>query len=325
MDEATGRAAVEAVFRSALRHGYRAIKLKYAGGEPTLNFGLMAILHEHAAGLAAQHGLELHEAVFSNGTLLVPAMLDFLRAADIRLMISLDGLAVTHDRQRPLVNGGVSSGVVLAGLERALAHGLTPHVSVTVTPASAAGLAETTGYLLDRDLPFNWNFVRDAQPSEQGWQERLIADLLAAVAVIETRLPRRRLIDGLLDRVSFAGAHNFPCGVGRNYLTIDQRGQVAHCHMTLGQPAGDIWMGDPLGAVRMTSTAPQIVSVKDRAGCQMCIWRDVCGGGCPLLIQSTPGHNDLRSPYCDVYRALLPESLRLEGLRMLKWQGIAAA
>jgi uncharacterized radical SAM superfamily Fe-S cluster-containing enzyme len=37
MDESTGIAAVEAVFRSALTHQFRAVKLKYAGGEPSLN------------------------------------------------------------------------------------------------------------------------------------------------------------------------------------------------------------------------------------------------------------------------------------------------
>jgi uncharacterized protein len=31
------------------------------------------------------------------------------------------------------------------------------------------------------------------------------------------------------------------------------------------------------------------------------------------------GRSDVKSPYCNVYKALYPEVLRLEGLRLLKW------
>ncbi len=325
MDEATGRAAVEAVFRSALRHGYCTVKLKYAGGEPTLNFGLVRVLHEHAVGLASGHGLKLHEVLLSNGVALTQAMLDFLKSAGIRLMISLDGLGAAHDRQRPLVGGWPSSGLAQAGLERALAHGLTPDVSVTISPASAAGLAETTGYLLDRDLPFNWNFVRDALPPEQDWQERLIAYLLAAVAVIEARLPRRRLIDGLLDRSSFAGAHAYPCAAGRDYVAIGPRGAVASCHVALAEPVGDIAADDLLSLTQQASAQLQNVSIDEKESCRTCSWRYVCAGGCPWLARRMMGRSDSPSPYCAVYRALFPALLRMEGLRILKWQVSAVA
>ncbi len=101
MSETVGRAAVEAVFRSAVRHGFKTIKLKYAGGEPTLNFGLVRILHERARALAAALGLELREVVLSNGIALDDAMLDFIRGAGMRLMVSLDGVGAIHDAQRP--------------------------------------------------------------------------------------------------------------------------------------------------------------------------------------------------------------------------------
>jgi uncharacterized protein len=31
------------------------------------------------------------------------------------------------------------------------------------------------------------------------------------------------------------------------------------------------------------------------------------------------GRNDVQSPYCNVYKQLYPEAIRLEGLRVLKW------
>ena len=63
MSPQVGRQAVEAVFRSALAHNFPAVKLKYAGGEPTLCFSLVVELHRHATDLAAQYGLELDGVV----------------------------------------------------------------------------------------------------------------------------------------------------------------------------------------------------------------------------------------------------------------------
>jgi uncharacterized protein len=80
---------------------------------------------------------------------------------------------------------------------------------------------------------------------------------------------------------------------------------------------------DPLSAVRQAGPGFQNIPVERKEGCGSCVWRYVCGGGCPLLTWRTTGRADLRSPYCQAYRTLFPKLLRLEGLRILKWQGRA--
>jgi len=49
----------------------------------------------------------------------------------------------------------------------------------------------------------------------------------------------------------------------------------------------------------------------------LCGW---CAGGCPLATYRATGRYDVKSPNCNIYRALFPEALRLEGLRLLKYQ-----
>jgi len=281
--------------------------------------------------LADRYGLALQEVLLSNGVALTPTMFDYLKLAGIRLMLSLDGLGADHDAQRPRADGRPTADLVLRAIEQALERGLIPHISVTVSPANVATLADTVRWVLARDLPFNLNFVRWYETrhvpgtseatfsgqSDQIWESELLAGVLAALSVIEEVLPRRRLIDGLLDRTSFAGAHAYACTAGRDYLAIDPRGRVARCHMTLDQPAADVWAEDPLDFVRRSGAELHSVSVEQRAECRSCVWRYLCAGGCPLMADQADG----RSPYCNVYRALLPELLRLEGLRILKWQG----
>jgi uncharacterized protein len=323
MSETTGKAAVEAAFRSALAHGFRAVKLKYAGGEPMLSFPLVQTLHERAKALSARHGLDLRAVVLSNGTILTEEMIDWLLGEGVRLMISLDGLGAMHDAQRPFADGRGSFVRVARNIDHAVVRGLSPYISITVTPQNASGLVDAGRFALERDLLFNLNFVREpcgGGCDAQTGHASIIRGMRAAFSVIEENLPRQSVIGGLMDRATLGVPHRYPCGAGRNYLVIDHQGRVARCQMTMDQPVTDIGDADPLRAVRGRDEAFQNIAVEGKEGCSDCIWRYWCAGGCPLLAHRATGRSDTASPYCDVYKALYPELLRLEGLRLLKWR-----
>jgi len=323
MTEEVGRAAVDAVFRSAQANGFGAVKLKYAGGEPSLNFDLVRTLHEYARHKASRAGLQLRAVMLSNGVALMPKMLDWLRDENVRLMISLDGVGSAHDAQRTFINGRGTFDLVARNVDRALARGLTPHLSITVTARNAEQLADAVAFALERDLPFNLNFFRDNEcvataADLAGDHVKWIAGIKAAFAVIEANLPRRRLIDGLMDRSTFDGPHEYPCGAGRNYMVINQRGCVARCQMEMSRAATDVLADDPLSVIRAHAQGLD-VPVDEKESCRDCAWRYWCAGGCPLLTYRATGRSDVPSPYCAVYKALYPDVLRLEGLRLLKW------
>jgi uncharacterized protein len=322
MDAETGRAAVDAAFRSATGHGFRAVKLKYAGGEPTLNFPVVQAIHTHAQAVAAETGLGLREVILSNGVALTQEMLDWLCDEDVRLAISLDGVGESHDGQRALPGGESSYSCVARAVDRALASGVTPHISITVTSRNVDALDVIVGFALQRDLLFNLNFVRPvpAGPDLAATPERLITGVRAAMAVVEARMPRLRLIDGLLDRCNLTAPHGYPCGAGHSYLVVDPHGRVARCQMEMERTVSSVWEDDPLQMVRTAPEGFRNLSVDEKEGCRECPWQYWCAGGCPLVARRMSGRQDVRSPYCKVYRTLLPELLRLEALRLLKWQ-----
>jgi uncharacterized protein len=324
MSDITGYAAIDSVFRAAQQHGFRAVKLKYAGGEATLNFRLVRLLHQHAAAWAKRTGIVLHEVVLSNGVGLTTAMLQTLRATQMRLMISLDGIGAAHDRQRVFVNGRGSFAHVARAIDRALAQGVQPDLSITVTSHNADQLAAVITFALDRTLRCNLNFYRehDCKISAADLladQQRMIAGMQAAFVVIEERLPQQRLIDGLIDRSAFGGPHEYACGAGHHYLVFDHQGGIARCQMEIERPVTSVLAADPLTEIRLYSDGFQNVPVRDKAECRTCTWRYWCAGGCSWLTYRTTGRSDIKSPYCQVYKALYPDLLRLEGLRLLKW------
>lgn len=324
MDIQTGRAVIDAVFRSAMLHNFPTIKLKYGGGEPTLNLPLIITLHRYATELAEQCGVILDGVVLSNGVGLTDTKIETLLAHNLRLMISLDGIGEPHNSQRIFPNGSGTFQAVSHSVEYALRGGLTPDISITVSGRNIDGLPKLMAWVLERDLPFSLNFYREntlsASETDLRFEDgRVIAGMLAAYRIIEARLPRRSLLASLLDRVNLAAPHLRPCGVAHNYLVFDCQGRIAKCQMDITNTVTDIYDPDPLTHILENKDGVQNPSVDEIAECEKCPWRYWCAGGCPLQSNRNSERYDAKSPYCNIYRVLLPHIIRLEGLRLLKY------
>jgi uncharacterized protein len=325
MDMATAQRAVDAVYRSALTHGYARVKLKYAGGEPTLNFEALRAAQERAETLSAQTGIALDTAILTNGVRLDDEHIDALVAHNIHVMVSLDGIGKYQDTQRPLVNqDGSAFEHVSHTLDSLLVRGISPHISITITKHNIEGLPGLVEYLLDGGLRFSFNFYRepDCSLSHSGLSftpDEIIAGLQSAFRVIERRLPQYGLLSNLSDRADLRMPHLHTCGAGRNYMVIDCDGNVARCQMDMAHPVTTIDADDPLAFVRADTDGIQNLLV-DQKECRECVWRYRCAGGCPRLTFQCTGRYDAKSPLCKVYRAVLPEVVRLEAMRLVRYE-----
>jgi len=320
----TGYAVIDAIFRSALAYGYTQVKLKYAGGEPLLSFPLVVELHRYAGKLAKQYDLELDGVVLSNGTLLTAQMVETMQSLGLRLMISLDGLGQHHDCQRHFADGQGSFDDVARAVDLALSLDFVPNVSITVSGRNADGLPDLMAWVLDRDLPFSLNFYRENDLSASHVdlrleEERIIVGMLAAYKTIEANLPRRSLLASLADRANLSTSHLCTCSVGHSYLVFDYLGRVAKCQMDMENTVTDANSPNPLAAVRESNIGICNIQVDEKTECHDCQWRYWCTGGCPLQTYRTAGRYDAKSPNCNIYRALYPEIIRMEGLRLLKY------
>jgi uncharacterized protein len=325
MDVSTAQHAVDAVYRAALACGYTHVKLKYAGGEPVLNFDALQAAQRRAERLSTQTGIELESVILTNGTCFTDSQIDTLLAHNIRVMISLDGIGSYQDAQRPLASGnGSSFELVNSTLDRLLYRGISPHISITITRQSIKGLPGLVEFLLDRQLHFSFNFYREPDNSPEAMAlaltpARTIEGLRQAFQAIEQRLPRHSLLSNLSDRADLRFPHLRTCGIGRNYMAIDCNGNVAKCQMDLAYPITTIDADNPLEPVRSDTRRIQNLVV-DQKECQECVWRYRCTGGCPRLTFQRTGRYDAKSPLCQVYQAILPEVVRLEALRLLKYE-----
>jgi len=206
-------------------------------------------------------------------------------------------------------------------IDSALARGLVPDISITITSLNLDGVAGAARVALERNLPFNLNFYRECTPAgKQGRREvetlapppgRLVAVILDLFDLVRQFPAYPHPLSGILDRARLDLPHDAACSAGSDYLVVDVRGAIAGCQMLLGSPWANLSDEDPLDAVRKQG---RLIFQQPGEGsdCARCTWRRACGGGCPLLRGS-----DLHDRYCAVYRALFPELLRLEGERLL--------
>lgn len=329
MTESVWRSSIAAVMRSAQSNGFQTVKLKYAGGEASLHWRHLMTMHDYAKELAGEYGLNLQATLLSNGVSLPPALVQMLKAEQIRVMISLDGVGDQHDVQRPFASGRASFRFVDATIGELLDQGHPPHLSITITRRNAHGVPEVVRYALDRQLTFSLNFFRDndcaATFGDLQYEERdMTSALLETFEVIGQDLPRWSVLGSILDRGQLLEPRQQSCGVGHDYVVIDQSGKVAKCHMEIERTLGDVFRDDPLDLVRRDTTTTLNLLVDDKEGCRDCQWRYWCSGGCSVATFRATGRYDVKSPNCNIYKAIYPHALRLEGLRILKY-GLAAA
>jgi uncharacterized protein len=325
MSNDVGRRSVDAIFRSADRHNIKTVRLKYAGGEASLHMMSVMLLHDYATKIASKYDIKLEAVILSNGVSISQNAIEYLKDRQISVAISLDGLGIYNDSQRPLVGGQGSSKYILRTIDRLLASNVMPFLTVTISQRNLKGLPELMLYILKHNLPFSLNYYRENEHSAcmtdlRFANEQIIAAMHSTLTVIEHNLPERSLQRSLLDKANTAVSHHRTCGVGQNYMVIDQRGGVAKCQMDINRTLATVDADDPLSIIREDRLGVQGLAVEEKEGCQTCSWRYWCTGGCPLLTYKATGRYDVKSPNCNIYKALFPAVLRLEALRLLNYK-----
>ncbi len=323
MNQDTAEKSIDAIYRSVLGSEFKSVKIKYAGGEPTLNFSALQYIHEYAITKFSGTGIKIRETILTNATYLDAEKVDYLWKNSVDVMVSLDGIGVHNDVQRHTVNGKGSFRDVETGLKLLTARKIRPTVSITITSKNCLAIPELTRWLLAEGFPFTFNFYRENQYSVDNRELALddadiIKSLFLAYDEIENNPPAYSILGMLSDRAHLDRAHSHTCGVGNSYLVIDHNGQISKCHMMLHQPVTSIHTENPLQVIRHDMNSLQNPSVESKLECSNCEWRYVCTGGCPALTYRLTGRFDLKSPNCNIYKSIFPRIQEIEAIRLLK-------
>lgn len=314
--------------QTVMDHGLSAITIRFAGGEPILNRGIIAYFAEEARERFVKKGVVVNFIILTNGTIVDIPLVSLINKYAMRVSFSLDGTKDWHDKTRSFKNQSGSFDKVYKNLELCLNHKIKPTILTTITPANVLGLPELNRFLVDRDLPFRYSFYRDNLDKDRDALKNFINDLSTALNncydyYIEVIDDRGATSSHQLCDIGFNKKPQLrSCDAGYSGATINHEGSVFICQATMDKkPIGHV--SDKHTLLQMiwdqnTLSELTIKSVYDYKDCKNCQWMLVCGGGCPVTNFNASGSIASPSPYCEIFKEMIPKLIRIKALQLLK-------
>jgi uncharacterized protein len=88
-----------------LADGAQTAEITVTGGEPLLRFGSLRSIAERVERAARERGISYQLVLKTNGTMMTPEIVDFLKDGSWRVVVSIDGSQRSHDRHRKDCSG----------------------------------------------------------------------------------------------------------------------------------------------------------------------------------------------------------------------------
>jgi uncharacterized protein len=268
----------------------RNVSVIFFGGEPLLRFPLLRAAVPMARAMASERGKEISFSLTTNGTLLTPAIAEFLKENGVSVCISMDGPPEIHDRNRAYASGRGSYKDAARGLS-CLTEGKNgfPLAARVTIGSGAVGVRKTFDHL--RGLGFDEVGFAPASAAEESdtalTEEELDRVLegfreLAVDYEVDVRERRRPAFSNLTQVLSLIHRGDpmpYPCGAGIGMLAVDPAGDFFPCHRLCG--VGDA-LGDPERGIAGDVRARFLEGARRRreSACDACWAKNFCSGGC---------------------------------------------
>lgn len=314
--------AIDNLANSALLYGMQGVSIKFSGGEPLLCFDLIKTLVVYAKKWN-NRGVKFSFHILTNGTLISEPIVQYLKQENITISLSLDGIGDWNDKVRFFKNGKGSFRQIEKAIKLLRKYRMRPFILTTVTVLNLRGLPDLTRYFLKNKFSFRFSLYRElgvSKESLRNYNTDVIKVLHQCYDICEDNLPTGdfSLIHQLCD-IKLTKSRKRACGIGTKGIGVGHRGEIALCQSLFDNPVGHINKDDSLTAIRnqkQFSAKENIVDNYD--SCKDCMWRYMCGGGCPVLTKLQYGKFNTNSPYCDVFKSCIPRLIRIMGIQMVR-------
>ena len=309
--------------------GNRPPSITFFGGEPMLAWD--TVIRPLVLYIRDTYGDEYSLNMTTNGTLLTPEILDFLRDHGVGVMISIDGDRETQDYNRPFHGGKGSHETLSAILPHYLACNPSAVFRSTLIPATAGHLSENVDYAESMGFHSFFLIPNVFEP----WDEESRSTVEREMRKVSDRIidafasGRQPMSFSTLDdsfqrivRINRETGCNCTraeqkCGLGTGpFASVDWKGNLYACQEMVsckgtGDPfyIGNIYSGPD--EARRNALAARFSAEKIHGDdCGSCILKHVCDGGCVANNFMALGDvNAVPDTYCWWLRLVLGEAV----------------
>jgi uncharacterized protein len=147
MSYQVGRKAIDNFIKLAL--GVKRIDLVFTGGEPFTKYSLLKKLASYCINKAQIFNFTLNITIKTNGTILNQDMLNYIKSNSLNIVISIDGMADSHNRHRINKGGFGTHGTILKNILKIIDHGIEFSVNYSVHPNEVSYIYHSIRWLYE--------------------------------------------------------------------------------------------------------------------------------------------------------------------------------
>jgi uncharacterized protein len=324
MSLATAQSVIDSMVFTCKIYDYDSIHIKFGGGEPLLCMDLIKNVMDYAETVCQKNGIGISYGLITNATLMTKEIAQFLYNNKARVGVSLDGTRQTHNLTRPYENGRGSFDDVMAGIAILKDSHVPVSVSMVVSRNNVDDLVEFAKLCLDHGLKFRFSLEKDigyGQMDLSKYEDEVLGGLLKCYEWLEANLPYDSILSiHQFGDVQFYRPRNRCCSACKDFFAVDHYGSIASCGLGLAQPFGEL-PDDSLDIKALLDSQAKDLSnfsITQVSECNDCYWRCSCAGSCPWQTKAAFGSLSMKSPFCNIYKAVLPLIVRIRGLQMIR-------
>ena len=269
--------SIDLFTRVIKKNGMREPEIIFYGGEPLLNWEVMAAALDYAARAMPTCKFTVN----TNGISITPEIAQVLRKHNVLVALSIDGQS--HDQHRITPSGHGSLAGTINGLRILQRHDVSIGISCTVTEANIDNLEADLLWLLDNlgAESVDYNILIGSETFDEEYARRASRALLKCFDVARAR---DVYIDRVMRRVEpFAeGKLNLTdCGGCGQQIVSAPNGRIGCCHAFMSEgeffrPMEEI--DDPeMHELWAHSKQRSPFNIPECLGCEAL---GICGGGC---------------------------------------------
>ncbi len=326
MSLSVANSCLDKLEQTVKEHQLKLLTIRFAGGEPTLHKNLMIYLAEQIQKRFVAKGVQTKLILLTNGTIVDSELIYLIKSHSMRVCLSLDGLGEWHDKTRFYKNGSGSFNQVSRNLNLYLENGIKPTILTTITDRNIPGIPELSRFLIDENFSFRYGLYRDNIGDYRAYENFILKvldvlndcyDYYANAIRNQKTTSKQQFCEIHLNRKP----HLRGCNIGYSGVTVNHIGDVFLCQARMDKkPIGNVKNKATLLQMAWSqNTFPELCvkDVFDYENCRQCQWSLVCAGGCPVVNFGANGSAATSSPYCKLFKAVIPRLIETKALQLI--------
>jgi uncharacterized protein len=284
-----------------LAEGGKSIEFIFSGGEPLAEYPVLIDLIEYSNRRGHEAGMQISFVLKTNGTILNSDILGIIQKYSIKVVVSIDGTQIVHDKHRITSNGKGTHETVCRNIKSLLENQVKCSASITVHPDTAQFVKSGVQWLYDlgvenMDIGPAYGTVEwsDFESSNLSQSLMDVADYVRKLCNNGHRI-NVSPIERESEHVGNVLSNRWGCHAASTNLAFLPNGNISGCSALamLAAKFPELIIGDVFNGIDQLSTDNLIMLAQtggdDRAACKGCQTASNCTGGCLAINYSTTG------------------------------------